>query len=117
MPLRYCENPERCGIFCGHVEDVGEVVLREDVVAVESTTRSSVVLVFWTTMRSWGLASCMCVEDGVQGGPVEGFAEEGLFGTRVSWEEALPMVYDWTVSLVLALFTEVVEVVFAAWLR
>ena len=114
MPLRYCENPERCRIFCGHLEDVGEVVLREDVVAVESFGRTSGVQVFLTTMRSWGLASCMCVEGGVQGGPVEVLADEGLLGTRMSREEALPMVYGWTVSSVVALCTEVVEVAFAA---
>ena len=55
MPLRYCENPERCRIFCGHLEDVGEVVLREDVVAVESFGRTSGVQAFLTTMRSLDL--------------------------------------------------------------
>ena len=46
-------------------------------------TRSSEVRVFLTTMRSWDLASCMCVEGGVQGGPVEVLADEGLLGTRM----------------------------------
>ena len=35
MPLRYCENPGCCRIFCSLGEDVGEVVLRPDVVVDE----------------------------------------------------------------------------------
>ena len=82
MPLRYCENPGCCRIFCSHWGDVEEVVLRPDVVAVQSTSRSSEVRVFLTTMRSWDLASCMYVEGGVQAGPVEVLEEQGLPGTR-----------------------------------
>ena len=115
MPLRYCENPERCRIFCGHLEDVGEVVLNQVLLRFKVLIRSSEVRVFLTTMRSWDLASCMYVEGGVQGGPVEVFADEGLPGTRMLQEEALPMVYGWTVSSAMALCTEVVEVAFAAW--
>ena len=83
MPLRYCENPGCCRFFCSLGEDVGEVVLRPDVVAVESFGRTSGVQAFLTMMRSWDLASCMCVEGGVQGGLVKVLAVEGLLGTRV----------------------------------
>ena len=83
MPLRYCENPGCCRIFCSHWEDVGEVVLIPDVVAVESFGRTSGVQAFLTTMRSWDLASCMCVEGGGLGGLVEVLAVEGLLGTRM----------------------------------
>ena len=117
MPLRYCENPEHCRIFCGRLEDVGEAVLRKDVVVVESFGWTSGVQVFLTTMPSWGLASFMRVEGGVQGGSVEILVDEGLVGTRMLQEEALPMVYGWTVSSAMALCTEVVEVAFAAWWR
>ena len=56
--------------FCSRWEDVGEVVLWKDVVAVENTTLTSVVQVFLMTMRSWDLASCMCVDGGVLDGLV-----------------------------------------------
>ena len=83
MPLRYCENPRFCRIFCSLGGDVGEVVLRLDVREVESTTRSSGVQAFLTTMRLLDLASCMCVEGGGLGGLVEVLAVEGLLGTRM----------------------------------
>ena len=82
MPLRYCESPKFCRIFCSHWEDVGEVVLRPDVVAVESFGRTSGVQAFLMTMRSWDLTSCMHVEGGVQAGPVEVLEDQGLPGTR-----------------------------------
>ena len=116
MPLRYCENPGCCRIFCDHLEDVGEVVLRKDVVAVESFGRTSGVQAFLMTMRSWDLASCMCVEGGVQGGTVEVLADEGLLGTRMLQEEALPMVYGCTVLSVMVSCVDIVEMVFAEWL-
>ena len=56
-------------------------MLRPDVVAVESFGRTSGVQAFLTTMRSWGLASCMCVEGVAQVGLVVLFAVEGLLGT------------------------------------
>ena len=83
MPLRYCENPERCRIFCGRLEDVGEVVLNQVSLRFKVSSWSSEVRVFLTMTRSWDLASCMCVEGGVQGGPVEVFADAGLCGTRM----------------------------------
>ena len=65
MPLRYCENPGCCRIFCSLGEDVGEVVLRPDVVVDENFTRTSGEQAFLTTMHSLDLLSCMCVEGGV----------------------------------------------------
>ena len=69
--------------FCSRWEDVGEVVLWKDVVAVENTTLTSVVQVFSMTMRLWDLASCMSVEGVAQVELVEVFAVEGLLGMRV----------------------------------
>ena len=83
MPLRYCENPERCRIFCGRLEDVGEAGLSRMSLRLKVLSRSSEVRVFLTMTRSWDLASCMCVEGGVQGGPVEVLVDEGRFGTRI----------------------------------